>query len=254
MALESINRDIPCEVDVTFFVPCYNEQGNIIPTLNTIKLACQNFSFTYEVIVVDDNSIDRTLQEVGEFQSANPSMRIRSIANKKNRGLARNYVDGAYLGRGRYYMAVFGDNSEPPETLRAILEPMGKADIIIPVFRENDSRRFGRRMLSRIFVAIVNVLSGNNIGYYNGPALHRRFNVMRWHADTDGFGYQAEIITRLVLEGATYKEVFVANKDREIGSATAISFKNFLAVGHSLLQIALRRLRYMLFYRANKIS
>ena len=71
---------------------------------------------------------------------------------------------------------------------------------------------------------------------------------MRWHADTDGFGYQAEILARLLEEGASYIEVEVPNYDRDSGVTKAFSVKNFLAVSHSLFQIFLRRLRWYLYY------
>ena len=57
------------------------------------------------------------------------------------------------------------------------------------------------------YTAIVNLLSGNSLHYYNGLPIHRRYNVMRWHPDTRGFGFQAYILCLLLGQGATYKEV-----------------------------------------------
>jgi hypothetical protein len=68
---------------------------------------------------------------------------------------------------------------------------------------------------------------------------------MRFHVECSGFGYQAEFLTRLISEGATYKEIPLVAYDRE-GSA-AINIKNILSVTHSLMTIALRRLRIVLF-------
>jgi len=68
---------------------------------------------------------------------------------------------------------------------------------------------------------------------------------MRFHVECTGFGYQAEFLTRLISEGMTYKEVPLVAYDRE-GSA-AINIKSLLSVAHSLMTIALRRLRIVLF-------
>jgi hypothetical protein len=68
---------------------------------------------------------------------------------------------------------------------------------------------------------------------------------MRFHVECSGFGYQAEFLTRLIAEGATYKEVPLIAYDRE--GSTAINIKNILSVIHSLMTIALRRLRIILF-------
>ena len=71
---------------------------------------------------------------------------------------------------------------------------------------------------------------------------------MRWHSDTHGFAYQAEIITRLLDEGATYIEVNVFNYARNKGESKAFTIRNVSSITHSLLQIFLRRLRKKLFY------
>lgn len=246
--LRYINSDVSHEFDITFMVPCLNEEGNIGPTLCNINAALQKLPLKWEVLVFDDASTDGTAEEVRDIMKKFPDMNVRLILNKKGRGLARNYVDGAYIGRGKHYMLVNGDNAEPVETIRAIVELTGQADIIIPVFRDKDRRTFKRRYISKTFTAIVNFITGYNIDYYNGPAIHRRYNVMRWHADTDGFAYQAEIITRLLQEGATYREVVVENSDRQFGSSSALNLKNLLAISHSLFQIGMRRLRHILYY------
>lgn len=74
--------------------------------------------------------------------------------------------------------------------------------------------------------------------------MYRRYDILRYHMETTGFGYQAEFLTRLLHEGKSYLEVPVVSSDRE-GSAS-LNLRNFLSVGHTLLKIALRRLRVYL--------
>lgn len=247
-AIRYINRELPSDIEVSFFVPCLNEEGNVGRTLATIEAACATVGIRHEVLVFDDASTDGTRDEVVDYAVGHPRQSIRLIRNARSRGLARNYVDGAYLAHGRYYMLVNGDHAEPVETLVAVLRLRGQADIIIPVFQGNDRRTCFRRLLSRTFTRLVNLVSGTSVGYYNGVVLHLRYNVMRWHADTDGFAYQSEIITRLVQEGSSFKEVVVANSDRVVGASKALTLKNLLAVCHSVAQIGFRRLRFALFY------
>lgn len=247
-----VTRESPSDIEVSFFVPCLNEEGNVGRTLATIATACGPSGLRYEVLVFDDASTDGTRAEVLAYATSHPKESIRLIANSSPRGLARNYVDGAYLATGMYYMLVNGDHAEPPETIAAVVALRGQADIIIPVFGGNDRRTAFRRFLSRAFTWCVNAVSGIRVGYYNGVVLHHRFNVMRWHADTDGFAYQSEIITRLVQEGASFKEVVVANADRVVGASKALTLRNLLAVCHSLTQIGFRRLRFALFYGHNR--
>lgn len=235
--------------DVTFFVPCLNEEKNVAGALHTIMTAAANVGVSYEILVFDDGSSDDTAGAAERFAQERPEAQIRVVRNARHRGLGRNYAEGSYLGRGTYYMIVNGDNVERQDTIETLLAHLGEADMLIPHLGTFDKRPVGRRIASRTYTAIVNAVSGNHIHYYNGPVVHRRANVMRWHPDSHGFGYQAILITRLLDEGASYLEYVYRSEDRAFGVSKAFRVRNILSVGHSLLEIAFRRLRRVLFFR-----
>lgn len=228
--------------EVTFFVPCYNEEKSIKRTLEKIVRISKYLDISYEIHVYDDGSKDQTTTEVNRFGSEHPDVWLRLISRKHNRGLGYNYIAGAYVSVGKYYMMVCGDDSETDESLVEILQARGQADIIIPFFNP-DTRNTARRVLSATFTFLVNVFSGNHLKYYNGVVLHLRENIVRWAPTGSGFGYQAELICITLSEGKTYYQIPISNKDREAGYSRAFKFYNFVSVGHSLLQILLRRIR-----------
>jgi len=242
----SIRLDSEC--DITFFVPCYNEEGNIIAAFENIIGATKEVGISYEILIVDDRSQDNSVCVVEGYMQAHPEVPITLIENEKNMGLGRNYVEGAYISKGKYYMLVNGDAAEPQETISAIIQKLNQADMIVPYFDKKDARKLSRRILSKCFTFLVDLLSGESLKYYNGPVAHLKQNVMRWHADTHGFAYQAEILTRLLMEGTSYVEVEVSNFDRGSGITKAFTSQNFLAVSHSLVQIFFRRLRRYMYY------
>ena len=235
------------ELDLTLFVPCLNEENRVVPTLETVREALAGLGLTYEVIVVDDGSTDGTAKVVEEYCSKNPGLPIVLQRNPKNMGLSYSFVDAAFRGRGRYYRLVCGDNVEPRESMIKIIQQMGKADIVIPYYPSLPGKSRIRKSISRMYTVIVDLLSGHHIRYYNGCALYSRFQVMRWASYNYGFGFQADLITKLLDEGATYVEVPIEgiHLTRERGSA--INFRNFLSTGHTLLEIFIRRVRKMVY-------
>ena len=146
-------------------------------------------------------------------------------------------------------MLINGDNAEPKESIISILNMIGKADMIIPYFKADDKRNLNRVLISKIFTTIINFISSKKIPYYNGPVLHKTYNVMRWSPDTHGYAYQAELITRVLDENFTYETVEIKNSNRNYGKSSAFSFKNILSVIHSILQIFLRRLSFLIFMK-----
>jgi glycosyltransferase involved in cell wall biosynthesis len=237
---------------ISFFIPCLNEEKNILLTLKTLLKVIDIYKLDSEIIIVDDASTDNTSIYVDDFIKNNQKYNIILIKNKINKGLGTNYIDIAFKASGKYYMLINGDNAETEESIINIIKNIGLADIIIPYFGNKDQRNKSRKLISIIFTKILNFISGYNIPYYNGPVLHLTYNVMRWSPDTHGYAYQAELITRIVSEGGTFKNVQINNQNRSFGTSKAFNIENILSIIHSLLQIFLRRLRYLLFYRKLK--
>jgi glycosyltransferase involved in cell wall biosynthesis len=196
-------------------------------------------------LVFDDGSQDGTSGVVAAFQAANPQAPVRLFRNSVNRGLAYSFVEAAFQRRGRYYRIVPGDNVDLPEAIEKIISARGMADIIVPYFVEIQNRPLRRKVISKLYTCLVNLASGYRLVYYNGNPLYLLAHVLRFHVECTGFGYQAEFLTRLIYEGATFKEIPLVAYDRE--GSVAINIKNLLSVAHSLVTIALRRVRIVLF-------
>jgi glycosyltransferase involved in cell wall biosynthesis len=237
--------------DITFFVSCYNEREFIVATLETIRRAMAGLSFSYDIVIIDDASTDDSPDLIRRYIAEHPESDIVFRCNAVNKGWAQNYVDSTFIGKGRYHRAICGDNSEMEETIRKVLRPLGEADIIIPYYTHVSQKKLSRHIVSSVYTFIVNLLSGNSLHYYNGLPVHRRYNVMRWHSDTRGFGFQADILCLLLGQGATYKEVALTAVEQRPGASGALTWRNLLSVAHILFDIVLRRIANRIYGRIN---
>lgn len=239
-AARSLAGAEPDILDVSFFVPCHNEERNVAGVLDKLATVATGLGLAYEILVFDDCSTDRTVEVVNNYRASHPGIPVRLFLNEINRGVARNFIEGAFHGSGTYYRLVCGDDVEPIETLHKVLANMGKADIVIPYHTEVIGRSLYRRVISKSYTLLVNIASGRRLHYYNGLPLYRRRDVQRFHVEATGSGYQAEFLLRLLQEGRSYIEVPLVASDRE-GSGS-LNFRNFVSVGYSIFKIAMRRL------------
>jgi glycosyltransferase involved in cell wall biosynthesis len=238
-------------LDLTVMVSCYNERDYIISTLDSLTSALAEAGVSkYEIIVVDDTSKDGSPELVRDYILAHPEQRILLRQNKVNRGLAQNYFDAAFLGKGKYYRLLCGDDAEPRDTMVTVFREIGKADILIPYYVTSEGKSLYRRMLSNAFSELVNLISGHRLHYYNGLAVHLRYNIMRWHPNTRGFGFQADIMCMLLDQGFSYNEIPVRTVERKgAANSRALTFKNQLSVAHTLIDLLFRRVSHWIYKR-----
>ena len=155
------------DVDLTIFISSYNEENYIIDTINNVVQVVVNLKIKYEIIIIDDCSADNSVKIIKNYLKEHPDLMIILIENKTNRGLGKNYLEGALKGHGLYYRLVCGDNVEPLDSLFKIFSLLGKAEIIIPYHELITGKSISRQYLSKLYTLICNKLSGHNIKYYN---------------------------------------------------------------------------------------
>ena len=228
-------------LDITFFVPCMNEEQFVVSTIETILAAVRKTGVSCEILVFDDHSSDGTVKMVEQYQIEHPELPITLVKKNVHRGLSRNYIEGAGIAKGQYYYIVGGDDDVPVEYIVTILEKLNSADVIIPSFSA-DRRRILRVMISKIYTKIVNLLSGYSLKYYNG-AVHLTSNVLRYPTSSTGNGFLAELLVRVLNQGASYVEVSAPMRDKKskVFSST-LSLRNIITVTHSLMIIFLLRI------------
>ena len=91
---------------ISLIIPMYNEQKNAKKVIRSIQN--QNLQ-EIEIVCVNDNSNDKTLEILEELQKEDP--RITIITNKQNRGVIYNRIYGAIRSKGEYVTFIDADDA-----------------------------------------------------------------------------------------------------------------------------------------------
>jgi glycosyltransferase involved in cell wall biosynthesis len=240
------------KIILSIFVPCFNEENNITQTLNNIKKGAENIS--YEILIADDASKDNTIKMINDFKKSNSNLNIKIFQNEVNKGIGFNYYKTAYKATGQYYMMVNGDAVDPPSEIKKIISNIGKADMVVTYLI--DKRGAFRKTISRMFVALINLITFNNLKYYNGPNVHLVENVKTYSGKRSGFGYQAELITTQIRHKKTYIQVEIdpyAKSSKSDFTSQSLNPRNIPSVIVSIMSIFLNQIIY-LFKKILKIN
>jgi glycosyltransferase involved in cell wall biosynthesis len=76
------------EKGLSIIIPAFNEEKGIIPTIQGIQGAMAESAIAYELIVVDDGSIDSTAEIVKSLQG------VKLLRNIHNRGYGASLMRG----------------------------------------------------------------------------------------------------------------------------------------------------------------
>ena len=145
----------------TIVIPVYNEAKNLKVLIPKIYKKLKNEKF--ELIVVDDNSNDETLQTLKKFRRKN----FHHLIRKTERDLSKSCILGFKKARYKNIIVMDGDLQHKPSDLKRILYVYFKYNPDIAVgtrdlFKiKKHNLNFLRLLASRILILIVNLLLGN---------------------------------------------------------------------------------------------
>jgi dolichol-phosphate mannosyltransferase len=110
-------EDSPLRLSV--IVPTYNEALNIVKLVTQLaQLLDEPFGESYEIIVVDDDSPDRTWELVHDLARDTP--RLRVMRREKERGLSTAVIRGWQAARGEVLCVIDADLQHPPDLTLAL--------------------------------------------------------------------------------------------------------------------------------------
>lgn len=219
---------VPATCTVSVIIPALNEEDNLAGTVSTVLDAIGDRFSDHEVLIVDDGSTDGTGHIADHLAAQDP--RIRVIHNPQNLGLGRNYAKGVELAHMEYVAWFPGDNELPPQAVRAVLEAIGSAEIVVPYITNPNARGVIRRLISASFVWLLNLLFGLRLQYFNGPSVYRRTLLSSVPIRSSGFACFAAILIRLILMGHSYIEIPIPTGIRQHGRTKAFRLKNLASV------------------------
>ena len=123
-------EDFPEVFKVSIVVPTYCEAQNIAELTARVFTATRLAELPAELVIVDDNSCDGTIELCKELACRYP---IRLITRTDERGLATAVIRGLREAKGDYAVVMDADLSHPPGSVPELLIPLesGTADFVI---------------------------------------------------------------------------------------------------------------------------
>jgi dolichyl-phosphate beta-glucosyltransferase len=151
----------PGDIHLSVVVPAYNEELRLPDTLTRMMEYLRQQPYTWEIVVVDDGSSDRT-SEVAQQVCGEEVCRV--LRNNPNRGKGLSIKRGMLEARGKYRLFSDADLSTPIEEVEKFWPAVEAGSEVVIGSRALAGselivrQRFYREMMGRIFNLFVRVL------------------------------------------------------------------------------------------------
>ncbi|MDY4587212.1 MAG: glycosyltransferase family 2 protein [Oscillospiraceae bacterium] len=147
---------------LSVIIPSYNEHENIRRTAGTIAAILRNEKIDYELIFVDDGSVDETWSEITDAGLFDPN--VRGIGFSRNFGKEGAIFAGLKNARGECAVVIDCDLQHPPELIPEMYRLwQGGAEVVEAVKRSRGREGLFHKLFARSFYKMMKSSSGINL-------------------------------------------------------------------------------------------
>ncbi|HIF02536.1 MAG TPA: glycosyltransferase [Nitrospinaceae bacterium] len=147
-------------LDISIVIPVYNERENLILLDKKITKSIKPLNKKYEVILVDDGSVDGSVDLIRKLKNENPCLRL--IRFDRNYGQTAAFSAGFSKARGNIIVTMDADLQNDPADIPLLLEKINEYDVVCGWrYKRNDP--WVKKLSSRIANAVRNTLSEESI-------------------------------------------------------------------------------------------
>ncbi|MEM3377946.1 MAG: glycosyltransferase [Candidatus Bathyarchaeia archaeon] len=146
---------------VSFVLPAFNEGAIIEYSLERLDSLVNGNGFEYEIVVVDDGSIDDTRLKAVRYAGRNSHVHVVGYGSNEGKGFA--IKTGFWMCKGKFVVFVDSDSDISYDVVLRYIEALKQADIAIGSKWHKDSVvdvSLMRKLFSFCFNRMVRLLTG----------------------------------------------------------------------------------------------
>jgi len=223
-------------MDLSIVIPMFNEAENVEITLEKVEGILSQFQGTFEIIPVNDGSVDNTLEVLKKVAGRNKKIKVVSYPKNVGRGMALR--TGFRESTGDIIVSIDADLSFAPNHILDLIKVLREepdVDFVLgsPFVPGGRVRNvpFHRLWISKLGNKVLRYTMPNKIYYSTGVfRAYRRKVLDSLELESDDKEIHLEILSKAVALGYRVKEVPVVLSARTRGKSK-FKFKK-TAVSH----------------------
>lgn len=215
-------------LQVSVVMPALDEEVNLERAVRDTFHAFASLGIRGEIVLINDGSNDGTGKLAERLQGELGQIQV--IHHNSPHGIGSSFWEGAQRATGDAVIMLPGDAENDPLEILRYLPLLDQVDMIIPFVFNGETRSLRRRLLSKVYKAVINLTFGMLLNYMNGTVIYRRSVLRSLNLRSTGFFYQTELLIKGIRRGYLYAEVPCALGKRAAGKSKAVSLRSLRRV------------------------
>jgi glycosyltransferase involved in cell wall biosynthesis len=153
-------------MDISIVVPLFNEEESLPELLRWIKEVMDNNKFSYEVVMVDDGSKDKSWKVVENLKSEYPF--IKAVKFRRNYGKSAALHTGFSLAEGDVVVTMDADLQDSPEEVPELYQMIMRDSFdLVSGWKKKRHDPISKRFPSKIYNRFVRIVTGIKLHDFN---------------------------------------------------------------------------------------
>jgi len=211
-------------------IPCFNEEKTLAVCVSNV-LAIADGSLQLQIIMVDDCTVDRSLQIAEELKARHSEIDV--FHHIKNQGKGAALRTGFAHARGDYVAVQDADLEYSPLDLKRLLGPLvaGDADVVFGSrFQSTGAHRvlyFWHSLGNRFLTFLSNMLTDLNLtDMETCYKVFRREVIQSIAIEESRFGFEPEIVAKVAQRRLRLYEMGISYRGRTYAEGKKIGVKD----------------------------
>ena len=150
---------------LSVIVPLYNEQENVQPLYQKLVTALERAGHDFEIILVNDGSLDQTRSRVVEL--AAEDQRVKLVDFRRNFGQTAATMAGIDYSQGDILIPMDGDLQNDPQDIPRLVRKLDDGyDVVSGWRKDRKDNALVRNLPSRIANKLISLISGVHLNDY----------------------------------------------------------------------------------------
>ncbi len=151
-------------MDLSIIIPVYNEQENLPELVQRLSRVLDGTGKSYEIILVDDGSKDRSFLILKDLAGGNP--RLKVIRFNRNYGQHNAIFAGFSEAQGKTIVTLDADLQNPPEEIPKLLAKIDEGYEVVGGFRQNRQDSIFRKIPTYLVAKMTSKFVGVHLKDY----------------------------------------------------------------------------------------